>query len=105
MTDPARLLGVMRYVCWPTPPCDLPWIPLMKPERLSLHRLPPAPSVPAKAHSFEVHGVRIHDDYAWLKAQNWREVLKNPAALDPSDRKSTRLNSSHANISYAVFCL
>src|SRR3712207_7919251 len=29
-------------------------------------------------------------------------------ALDfhlPEDRKSTRLNSSHANISYAVFCL
>src|SRR3712207_8601494 len=32
-----------------------------------------------------------------------------PAAEDPDerqeDRKSTRLNSSHANISYAVFCL
>src|SRR3712207_8266728 len=26
-------------------------------------------------------------------------------ALVPIDRKSTRLNSSHANISYAVFCL
>src|SRR3712207_9018391 len=26
------------------------------------------------------------------------------ASLEP-DRKSTRLNSSHANISYAVFCL
>src|SRR3712207_8408200 len=25
--------------------------------------------------------------------------------LEPLDRKSTRLNSSHANISYAVFCL
>src|SRR3712207_8755175 len=25
--------------------------------------------------------------------------------LDLEDRKSTRLNSSHANISYAVFCL
>src|SRR3712207_8540334 len=25
--------------------------------------------------------------------------------LDGVDRKSTRLNSSHANISYAVFCL
>src|SRR3712207_7244152 len=24
---------------------------------------------------------------------------------NPIDRKSTRLNSSHANISYAVFCL
>src|SRR5258707_1532192 len=26
-------------------------------------------------------------------------------SADPIDRKSTRLNSSHANISYAVFCL
>src|SRR3712207_8640712 len=28
-----------------------------------------------------------------------------PRAAVSSDRKSTRLNSSHANISYAVFCL
>src|SRR3712207_7664170 len=28
-----------------------------------------------------------------------------PDELEPADRKSTRLNSSHANISYAVFCL
>src|SRR3712207_8823585 len=27
------------------------------------------------------------------------------AAIADEDRKSTRLNSSHANISYAVFCL
>src|SRR3712207_9174110 len=27
------------------------------------------------------------------------------AEQHPRDRKSTRLNSSHANISYAVFCL
>src|SRR3712207_7851761 len=27
------------------------------------------------------------------------------AGAAPVDRKSTRLNSSHANISYAVFCL
>src|SRR2546430_4319296 len=27
------------------------------------------------------------------------------AALDATDRKSTRLNSSHSQISYAVFCL
>src|SRR3712207_7086588 len=36
--------------------------------------------------------------------------LSRPAAAagkprDRRDRKSTRLNSSHANISYAVFCL
>src|SRR3712207_7293678 len=28
-----------------------------------------------------------------------------PGVSEISDRKSTRLNSSHANISYAVFCL
>src|SRR2546430_4043633 len=28
-----------------------------------------------------------------------------PAAAFPRDRKSTRLNSSHSQISYAVFCL
>src|SRR3712207_8901089 len=29
----------------------------------------------------------------------------SPVATYRTDRKSTRLNSSHANISYAVFCL
>src|SRR3712207_7014098 len=29
----------------------------------------------------------------------------NDSVPHPADRKSTRLNSSHANISYAVFCL
>src|SRR5688572_31463500 len=28
-----------------------------------------------------------------------------PTATVPTDRKSTRLNSSHSQISYAVFCL
>src|SRR3712207_7718171 len=31
-------------------------------------------------------------------------LIPNEKGLD-KDRKSTRLNSSHANISYAVFCL
>src|SRR3712207_6928289 len=30
---------------------------------------------------------------------------RRPGPLPAQDRKSTRLNSSHANISYAVFCL
>src|SRR3712207_3405729 len=32
-------------------------------------------------------------------------TAKRPYFTFPIDRKSTRLNSSHANISYAVFCL
>src|SRR3712207_7372519 len=33
------------------------------------------------------------------------ETVPICVAYDVEDRKSTRLNSSHANISYAVFCL
>src|SRR3712207_8256050 len=33
------------------------------------------------------------------------EDVVEPVAVGELDRKSTRLNSSHANISYAVFCL
>src|SRR3712207_8738363 len=33
------------------------------------------------------------------------EAVGHRPADDLADRKSTRLNSSHANISYAVFCL
>src|SRR3712207_7581155 len=32
-------------------------------------------------------------------------VANDQLTLATADRKSTRLNSSHANISYAVFCL
>src|SRR5690606_40826468 len=32
-------------------------------------------------------------------------IKKNPHIKKISDRKSTRLNSSHVKISYAVFCL
>src|SRR3712207_7334107 len=32
-------------------------------------------------------------------------LVPGGAASAQADRKSTRLNSSHANISYAVFCL
>src|SRR3712207_6875461 len=41
---------------------------------------------------------------AALEALALREVLADGPDR-PRDRKSTRLNSSHANISYAVFCL
>src|SRR3712207_8882309 len=56
-----------------------------------------------------------------LSAQAWQEVIKADLQRQQKsqmknlfekieqatreDRKSTRLNSSHANISYAVFCL
>src|SRR3712207_8719664 len=35
----------------------------------------------------------------------WAGLTENECKAKGIDRKSTRLNSSHANISYAVFCL
>src|SRR5258707_11359303 len=37
--------------------------------------------------------------------QLWEESVHALLEARARDRKSTRLNSSHANISYAVFCL
>src|SRR3712207_7459972 len=60
---------------------------------------PPSTSPPR----FLSHGIR-HSPLA--NACSWHG--RPPGTIAPGtveDRKSTRLNSSHANISYAVFCL
>ncbi len=32
------------------------------------------------------HGIAITDEYAWLRADNWQEVMRNPSVLDPDIR-------------------
>src|SRR5690349_24604217 len=39
------------------------------------------------------------------RSRNRLRGFYRPPDPDPQDRKSTRLNSSHVEISYAVFCL
>src|SRR2546422_4901492 len=66
----------------------------------------------------EVHGAhrrlgislpREQDDRAAARAQALQHLQPTPVILltgqGDTDRKSTRLNSSHGYISYAVFCL
>src|SRR3712207_5410681 len=49
---------------------------------------------------------RYLPDAAWqLLSPDEREATDRKKKQGGTDRKSTRLNSSHANISYAVFCL
>src|SRR5688572_32256972 len=40
-----------------------------------------------------------------LLEDTWLRLVSHADRLRPEDRKSTRLNSSHSQISYAVFCL
>src|SRR5688572_5546767 len=44
---------------------------------------------------------RLRSNDGWYK----RPDLQTPLIQEEVDRKSTRLNSSHSQISYAVFCL
>src|SRR2546427_7200741 len=43
--------------------------------------------------------------YDWTRTGLWNLVFAGGIVVGGLDRKSTRLNSSHSQISYAVFCL
>src|SRR3712207_7443536 len=65
---------------------------------------------PAAAQPDRLRGPHAQAPLARRAARRAAEPDRDPPALDlqpalGEDRKSTRLNSSHANISYAVFCL
>jgi oligopeptidase B len=45
-----------------------------------------APQAARRPHSTSIHGVTLTDDYAWLRADNWQEVMRQPALLHPEIR-------------------
>ena len=47
---------------------------------------PAPPRAPRKPVTAVHHGVEIVDDYAWLRAPNWQEVMRDPSVLDPEIR-------------------
>src|SRR5215813_14876347 len=61
----------------------------------------------------EIYTLSLHDALpicAWLRGSRASRPAAGPhrparTPQPPTDRKSTRLNSSHVRISYAVFCL
>src|SRR3712207_7381470 len=69
------------------------WPPVDRPGVLALD---PRDAVVRRKLAFERHNGE------WtINGLTWADVERS----NFQDRKSTRLNSSHANISYAVFCL
>ncbi|MFN3743926.1 MAG: S9 family peptidase [Hyphomicrobiaceae bacterium] len=44
------------------------------------------PRAPRKPVRTVHHGVEIVDDYAWLRAANWQEVMRDPSVLDAEVR-------------------
>jgi oligopeptidase B len=45
------------------------------------------PVAPRRPHAFTTHGIEVVDDYAWLKDENWQEVLRDPSILNADIRK------------------
>jgi oligopeptidase B len=45
--------------------------------------LPEAPRAEPRPQASTWHGVTLVDEYAWLKAANWQDVMRDPAVLDP----------------------
>src|SRR5258707_15493786 len=72
-------------------------------------RRPPRSTLFPYTTLFRSPGLQADDDVDVIAARGQQDdrqrVVRPDPADDSLDRKSTRLNSSHANISYAVFCL
>src|SRR5207249_11035166 len=80
------------------------------PPPLSLHdALPICPPVPDDGLSVEIvtNGTVIKplDSLPAIRDADLITRVMRSASRNAGDRKSTRLNSSHVSISYAVFCL
>src|SRR5580704_12385127 len=45
------------------------------------------PVAPRRPHSFTTHGITVVDDYAWLKDENWQDVLRDPSILNADIRQ------------------
>ena len=53
----------------------------------SHRRLPLPPRAEIRTTGTQVHGVTLRDDYGWLRANNWKDVLREPDVL-PADIRS-----------------
>ena len=60
-------------------------------------RLPPPPRAERHPKSSIWHGVTLADDYAWLRADNWREVMRDPSKLDPKIRAYLTKENDYTN--------
>lgn len=43
------------------------------------------------------HGISVRDDYAWLKAANWQDVMRDPSVLDPAIRAYLDAENAYAD--------
>lgn len=62
---------------------------------------PEAPRAARHPSSRTIHGVTLTDDYAWLRADNWREVMRDPAVLSSEIRTYLEAENAYADAYFA----
>ena len=68
----------------PGTPKKVGWMPKLQLSSLARRKVPPP--VEKRHTETHLHGVTLCDDYGWLKARNWQEVLRDPDALPDAVR-------------------
>jgi len=48
--------------------------------------LPDEPQAEQRPIERTLHGVRLVDEYAWLRPENWQQVMRDPSQLDAAIR-------------------
>ena len=56
-----------------------------------------APAAPKKRETTTVHGHELTDDYGWMRADNWQEVLKDPSVLASDIRDHLEAENAYTN--------
>ncbi|OCP24515.1 MULTISPECIES: S9 family peptidase [unclassified Ensifer] len=59
--------------------------------------LPEAPVAAKKPVTDTRHGITRTDNYAWLRADNWQAMFKDPSILDPEIRKHLEAENAYMN--------
>ena len=54
------------------------------------HALAKPPLAPRRPHTTTWHGVELVDDYAWLRDDNWQEVMRDPERARTGDPRLPR---------------
>ena len=53
------------------------------------------PIIEKRPHKIVQHGYTRFDDYAWLRADNWRDVMQNPSLLASDIREMLEAENSY----------
>ncbi len=61
----------------------------------------PPPAARQKSHVTTWHGTSLNDPFAWIRADNWQEVMRNPSALDAEIRAYLDAENAFADAALA----